>query len=206
MNIFIGHNNPNSLFTILEFVVLTFTSIFGFYTYYRSRKKDSEKISFDIVSFFRENILGSESLYIKTILEKENEGYEFKFIKLDELDLSHIMKNQGDEFREQMRLSNRKLMEEELSILNKIEEISLKITHYNLENSKLIFSIKKLFVQVIETHAYALLFSRQFLKTHKNYSKTLQLYNLWKDSVDRRSVSEIHESFNKTISKISFKD
>jgi hypothetical protein len=198
--------NHTDLKLILDFIQTTFTVFgsiavgFAVKTYYYNKKQDNKYAAIDQVTFFREKIISISNDFMKEVRKEKGENYEFARIKLDNPDINFIITNYKNELDKQFEL--KKYQSTETDILNLLEELSLKIRHYQTEKHEALNSIKIPFVSTVEILANTLLYQRFIATGIPTYSTILEIYNLWKDSVDRREISERMEEFKNKINRL----
>jgi hypothetical protein len=199
MNIFLNTSSGPNFVEIIELGVIILTVVIAFIKYRNSKKKDNDSTTIDILSFFRSEVMSESEKFIEDIRDEMGSDYIVNPLRLDELNLKKFTDDQKKAIQRQGKLRSNKRASISFSTLNKLEELSLKITYFKLQNSEILLSIRKYFVIIVEMNAYYLLLARNFDENDKSYSKVLELYNLWKDNVDRRTGEEIEKDFIEMI-------
>lgn len=180
------------LINTISNVVVAVSASVALFTYFYNRRKDNVLAVVDQVSFFREKVLAEVDKYIKFVRAKDPD-YIFSRISLDSPDIKVIREKHKIEVAEQIDLIKTygdELFSLQVSSLNLAEELSLRIIYSKTINHKAFNSIKPVFVQLVEMSALILMQERDVITGNEVYSAILELYNKWKDNVDRSSPEE----------------
>lgn len=157
--------------------------------YLRTKKLNKTAAVADQISFFNEKVLKNYENFLKTARELKGSQYNFKRVQLDDPNFKSVRSKYFHESKEQFELvSQPKLFSLQTEVLNYLEEISIRIIHYDTINHKAIDSIKYAFIEIIEVSGTLLLFQKELVSSGTVYSYTIKLYSLWKDQVDRTSI------------------
>jgi len=206
MNIFYNLNtftnnyeSINLLISILELIIISVSIWIALSTYRRSKKKDSDSTAIDILSFFRSEIITESDKFRKHLRHEKGADYIIESLRLYDLDLKNLTEEQKKAIKRQMEIFHEDRALIAFYVLNSLEELSLKITYFKLQDSEILFSIRAPFVEIFETKGFYFLLARKFDEDNKSYSKTLELYNLWKNNIDRRTVKDLQKEIIKII-------
>lgn len=178
--------------------IVTAGSLFiALLTYFYQRKKDKNLAAIDQISFFRKEIIPQCDLFLSFVRDKKsNQSYEFKKVRLDEPILEFAVKKYNSAVREQNDIYKEfKTWSMQTTLLNMLEELSLKIKLFKTNNHEALNSIRAPFVEMIEINAVVLLMQREIITGNQTYSAVINLYLEWKDVVDRRHPKERDKKF-----------
>ena len=172
-------------------IVASSSIIIAILNYIENKEKQYVTSMFDSTSFFREKVLFEFDNFRKEAI-KLNPEYTFPCIKLDDPKINIIRKNYPKECIEQINLLNQhpELQGLQIISLNLAEELALRIIYSKNTEHRAFQSIRPAFVSLVEMSAVCLLNQREITTGNKIYSATLELYEKWKDQVDRRSPEE----------------
>lgn len=174
--------------------------VFAALTYFNNKKKDDRAAAIDQVSFFRKEIIISNEEYVSLVRDNKGDNYNFTRVKLDSPTIEYTRKNFMKESIEQVELmKDAKYRTKSTLILNMLEELSLKIKHHNTYNHEALNSIKTPFVELVETYAIVLLSQREMFTGLPTYSTILEIYDKWKNIVDRRNPQDRQQEVLKRI-------
>lgn len=181
-----------SLVTIERVAVIgaSFSVVIAMLDFKHRKKQDKIHALADQVSFFREKILHKSEEFMLKIRKIKGEDYEFLRVGLDESSVEFTKENFPEQVQGQVDLlQGQNTFNEQTSILNMLEELSIRIIYSNMAKHSALKSIQHPFVELVEYNAVALL-THKDLSFSTGFPAILQLYSLWKDKVDRRSMQE----------------
>ncbi len=172
-------------------VVASISVLFAFLAYRNSKIKDSRAAAIDQVSFFRKDIIPLHDNFINSVRETEDKNYIFSRIRLDRPTIENMIEDFKEDSKKQVELLKKEnYLSKQTSILNMLEELALKIKHYETKKHPALNSIKTPFVMLVEISAVTLIYQREIVTGLPTYSTILEIYNEWKDLVDRRNPEE----------------
>jgi len=167
--------------------------VIALFTYFYHKNRDNNVEAIKQISFFRKEVLSKYADFIMSVRKiNSSPNFDMPCIQLQkQCTLSMIMNSHLKEFGVQRKiLEVSSFFKEQTEILNMLEELALGIKHFNTLNHEAINCIKPTFVELVEGGAVALLSHRDGHKSGKKYYvATLDLYNQWKDQVNRKSLS-----------------
>lgn len=76
-------------------------------------------------------------------------------------------------------------LSQQISLLNLLEEFSLAVDHFKVNQHSALNSVRAAFVEIVEKNAVALIFVRDVIVANPIYSATLLLYGSWKKTVGK---------------------
>jgi len=190
-------------------------------TYFYNRKKDKRLAAIDQITFFREKII-VELDKVSKMIKEDNPGYWFSRIKLDSYNIEEIKKTKSRNFDNQLSIifditkidpitnntGIKEILSKQITLLNMIEEFSLRVKHLGTQKHPSLESICSTFVLIVEQNAVAILFEREIIADYPMYSNTLELYSLWKDDFNKTNWInnlEKHNFMNKEEKERIFK-
>ncbi len=178
-------------FSSLAGIVGSFSVVVAVLTYYNDSRRNKVNYVIDQVSFFRKEIIFENNEFVKFIREIKGKRYEFHKIKLNEISVEYARNNFQKECQSQFEMSQIDgCFPKQTFILNMLEELALKIKYTNTINHLALNSIKTPFVELVEIHAVTLLSHREILSGLPTYNTVLEIYSIWRDSVDRRTPEQ----------------
>ncbi len=185
-------------------IITTGASVMGAFISYRYQKKRDKLIdAANQLSFFREKILGETAELARYVWENIDPNYIFDRIRIEKLDLKILRNKEFSKSLKQINLSGKNLIIrlKQESLLNMLEELSIKIKVYDiLENKKcleILSEIKQPFVEIVEQNIAFILFERDAIVGRSAYSELLNLYIKWRDDVEQKTPQERLEEFKK---------
>ncbi|MEI7688566.1 MAG: hypothetical protein WCI91_00045 [Candidatus Nomurabacteria bacterium] len=181
-------------------IIASGSIIIAIISYWENKNRNKVLTVVDQVSFFREKIIPECDKLVKLVRDIEA-NYIFSKIRLDSLKIEDIKDKFKDEIKKQVELLKKyKTNYTQVTILNLLEEISLKIKYTKTINHKALNSIKPIFVMFVEINAVVLMQERELITGNQIFSATLELYNKWKDEVDlstpEERIKKISKYFN----------
>lgn len=161
-------------------------------TYFYKKNQDVTAAAIDQISLFRKEIIPMSWDFIErinSIKNLNNETLPRAIIDIEDLTLNSLRIKYKDAIEFQLRLlDEHELRRKQNELLNTLEEVAIKIIHFKTQKNKALNSIKATFVQIVEENAAVISLYREVDKSF--YSVTLEIYNLWKDGVDREPLTE----------------
>lgn len=169
------------------------------YTY--QIEEDRKAAAIEQISFFREEIISKHEEFCNKIEIEYNLSRQK--IRLDDSDIEELFEKYPDIVSEHFAfVFIQDIHDLQVHTLNLLEEFSLKVKHYKTKEHEALTSLPIPFVEIVETHAVALLHMRHVGSGMPTYGSILELYSFWKDLVDRREISErITGTWRKIYSK-----
>lgn len=189
--------------------------------YLYKKRQDRTLAAIDQISFFRENIIPEMIGVQKTILGKDP-SFWFSRINLSEnKSIEDVKKNFSINFEKQLsiffniteeadgcvRNNIDPVLDEQIKLLNMLEELSLRVSHFGTESHPALSSIHAPFVELVEMNAVALIFMRDIRGSQ--YKTVLSLYDYWRARVEGVNVLQnlekhgfiTKDQFGKTLKK-----
>lgn len=165
------------------------------FTYFYKKKQDEMLATIGQITFFREKIIPEWESVVKAIKAKDvNKQYWFSRIEINKHDLASIKEERSRNFENQLKIFfdstqedqslwlDEALLSKQVFLLNLLEEFSLTISHFKINEQTALNSVKGAYVEIIEKNAVALLFMKDVLVgDHTIYQTALSLYDSWKE-------------------------
>lgn len=172
----------------------------GEYSY--KRKRDKLVTVCDQVAFFREEVLSKNTELVNIIRSRKGINYKFARVELEnslENSMEEMITKHPEEYKAQLDLlkTGDDVLNIEGELLNALEELSVRIIYLETKEQEALENIKNAFVELVEIHALRII-ETQELSFKSAYSKTLYLYNLWKNEVDRETTDQKIEKLRAT--------
>ncbi len=192
---FFDINNTGKTVETLSALVLMVSAIAAVSEYRRNSERDNTLSVIDQVSFFREKVIPAHDHTVEMLKGVLPEGTKLELLHFDIkngelkvlqevedkktlLDIINILKN------------NENIYYQQVTTLNLLEELSLKIKYTNTIKHDALFSIKPGFITAVETSAVPLIYSRNISVGNSAYPGIVFVYNIWKNEIDRRTHAE----------------
>jgi hypothetical protein len=189
----LGLNSLEKIFNIVS----SLSILIALASYFYKIKNDKLWATIEQITFFREKIIIGSSELQKYIINKKPD-FIFSRINLNNPTIEYIRKEYSKNFQRQLKLFcdtstkypdvilDTDILDKQLSLLNILEEFSLKVIHSGTKEHPALESIYNAFVEIIENNAVALLFTR--IKVENNtYSTILKLYKIWEKKTSKNS-------------------
>ena len=169
------------------------------FTYFYKKKQDNTLAAIDQITFFREKIIVEWDKTSK-IIKEIDPNYWFSHIKLDDYSIESIRESKSKNYYNQLSIffndskidpaigcnGIKDVFNKQISLLNMLEEFSLRVKHFGTEKHLALNSIHNAFVQIVEQNAVAILFQREIISnSNLIYSNLLELYSMWKDDFSK---------------------
>jgi hypothetical protein len=176
----------------------SFSLVVAVLTYFYKKKQDNTLAAIDQIVFFREKIIIEWDKTSKIIKENDPK-YWFSRIRLDDYSLESIRESKQKNFYNQLSIffdatkldpvtnctGIKNVFDKQISVLNMLEEFSLRVKHFSTQKHLALESIRAAFVQIVEQNAVAILFEREIIANNSIYSNVLELYSTWKNNFDK---------------------
>ena len=188
-------------------IIGSFSLGIALFTYIYKKTQDKNIAAIEQIAFFRKEII-PEWESVANELKSKNKKYMFSRIKLDEPTIEFMRKKDYSiNFQDQTaiflnnlncpkidpKIWDSKILDLQIKLFNMIEEFSLRVYHFETSRHQALNSVRAAFVEIIEKNAAALIFVRDIVVGNPIYSKTLLLYSLWKEDVNRSSIIKMLE-------------
>ncbi|MDB5254152.1 MAG: hypothetical protein JWL80_218 [Parcubacteria group bacterium] len=159
-------------------------------TYFHKKKQDELLATIDQITFFRKEIIPTYEEAHKFIQSKKSD-FIISRINLETPTVAFIRENFSVNFNRQLSLIidtaknypkvfiDTDILTKQVSILNLLEEFSLRVIHLNTHEHPALESIYNVFVEIVEVNAFALLYMREVQTANPIYSSVLKLYLIW---------------------------
>jgi hypothetical protein len=163
--------------------------VLGFRKYIYEKKKDRRDVLAELVRFYSEDILIANQRFI-TELEKRK--LKYTRIRLNDLNIKSVVGSYPEEAKMQMKIT--KIQDlytiQTVDILNKLEEFSMRIINNGSVRDDYLVPLRMTFVQIVEANGIALMRHRLVETGKDTYSKTLEIYYVWENLVDDKTIEE----------------
>lgn len=165
-------------------------------TYLYKKKQDETLAAIGQITFFREKIIPEWDMVQKAIKSKRKE-YWFSRIGIDKPAIVDVKQKFSRNFNDQLSVffdssksdhslwSDIEILDKQIILLNLLEEFSLTIYHFKVDQHLALNSVHAAFIEIIEKNAVAMLFVREVITANPIYSATLLLYDSWKNTVGK---------------------
>lgn len=164
-------------------------------TYFYKKKQDKLLATIDQISFFRKEIIPEWDLLQKRIINAHKD-FIVSQISLETPTLEYAKKSKPENFKRQLSVffnpekqypdvAIDPLLDGHIFLLNILEEFSLRVLHLGTSDDRALNSVHRAFVEIVEKNAVALTFMREIRGRGPLYSGILELYNLWKNKVQK---------------------
>lgn len=180
--------NQNNWLDVLEKIASIITSgtlIFAAREYIYNKKKDETSAVFEQISFFSQKIIPEQDV-IRKIAGLDTATPKLKSFYLENVTVETILNKKRSEFKEQFQVvSELDLLGRQTTILNLLEELSIKIINSKTLNHSALVAIKQSFVITIEVSWPTLFIQREAFSGDSVYNNIIKIYNSWKDQINR---------------------
>ena len=175
---------------VMSQIIVAVAALLAFVNYFESIKDRKIKEAVNLVSFIRESIIPVQTDITK--LAKKFKGNDFNYIKLESFDVENIessyVKLSRSDFDSMSSLpSNDEIYSLQISLLNKLEEFSLKVRLYDLVSHEALKCVWATFTEILEINAYTISYQKTVGISSSLYSEQLSLYKQWDKFVYRES-------------------
>lgn len=175
-----------NIFSILG----SLTILVALVTYYYQKNRDINGAVINQISFFRKEVLPLNNEFIKKV-RLNIPNHIFSRVQLHEPTIKFTKNKYPLESSGQIDLINKwRTVPEQTDVLNALTELALKIKYLGAIDHSALNSIKAPFVELVEMNAVVLLMQREVYTGGDTYGAILELYEKWKDQVDRRPLDE----------------
>lgn len=187
VGLFFGYNSKNyDLISAYSEVFIFLTGLVAVIGYFYQKEKDLYSTTIDQVLFFRKDVLG-EYGRLASEVRLQNQNYHFPRIKMDEVSIVAVKKSEPIKSAQQSSMKKTDhIIFLEFSVLNILEELSIRIVYSKSTDHPALNSIKPLFVRVVEENIMNLLTEREIIGDPSTYQTLIDLYCKWRDNVNRR--------------------
>jgi hypothetical protein len=179
-----------------EFLELLFSAtvpigiLVALLTYFYNKHKDQKLEIGEQMSYIREILIPKQDLFIKRM---QDMGIEIVRHNFSESDLESILTNDKSVkniFKKQypVMIKNKEIREISVTVLNMLEEFSLRIIHNKMLNVSALNIVHSVFVHSVESHFLTMLYLREIEYNRPIFKHTLKVYYAWKDKIERDSV------------------
>ncbi|MCU0678671.1 MAG: hypothetical protein MUF19_03780 [Candidatus Pacebacteria bacterium] len=187
-------------------VVVAISAGFAVVTYFEKRDEKKLRLALETINFYRENILRAQNDIFAAVVTEKGINYEFpKAINFDTTNLkSETLTPDVSSKKAYLDFLGIKSIEApHVTLLNSMEEFSLRVRAFKLQNYSVMQTIKESFVQIVEhggLHRIAQV--RAAGTSEHSFKEILLLYEIWRHEVSRKSEKErINAFFQKEIIK-----
>lgn len=177
-------------------IVASTSILVALLSYFYRKGQDKVSAVADQIAFFREKILVKDLEIYTYISANIKNDYIFKQIRLDNPSRDFVMKNFREELKEQLKLiQDKKVYFLQTEILNMMEEFATRVMYYGTQDHGGLNSLRYAFVSMVEVNATTLLFYKEIGLGESAFPGIFQLYNLWKERIDRTLPKERLDKF-----------
>lgn len=170
-------------------------------TYFNSKERDKKALVTEQISFFRKEVILEEDKFVKFVRDDRGENYVFSRVRLDEPTIEFANKNYRRESKEQIKLIRElKTLPKQTILINALEEFAIRVLYGGTANHEALNALKSPYIELVEINAVVLLQQREFFNGKQSYLNTLELYDLWKKHIDRRTPEARFKEFNDKFS------
>jgi hypothetical protein len=142
------------------------------------------------LSFFRKEVLAPFEEMSK-LMSNGDPDYEFSKIKLLDYSIKSIAQNYSKEFTIQQEFyKDLEISSKQISVLNAMEELSIRIVHSKTYNHEALSTLKDSFIDVIEVCAFTLITTNTIVTQGTVYNYMMSLYKEWKPLQDQTTINE----------------
>lgn len=172
--------------------LLTAASVFiALISYIYNKNRNHCIVAIEQITFFRKEIIPINMEFTKKVRDIKGEDYKFSRIVLSTPTILYTKDKFLDESKKQLDvISDCKTEFTEVSILNMLEEMCLKLIHFKVINHPGMNCLKASFCEIVEIHAIELLMQREVVAGNSTYSSILKIYKKWYKTIDRKTPEE----------------
>ena len=161
-----------------------------------TRKKDEYAEVSKQIAFYREKVIPHEDKFLRSLA---NNGDRREYLHFDSDSFDEICKSTEslDILKRQYAISVKNSIEgerpvsaDEVDVLNMMEEFSIMALQYNTKNHPSLCVLHSIFVLGVEVHASRIFYIREIEHGKPLYNHLLEMYFLWKNKVDNRTVND----------------
>lgn len=186
-----------SLLEKIAIIIAATTIWFARQEYTYKKRQDHNYAAIDQISFFRKEIFPTQEKFNEKVRNNLGKNFAFPRIKLDDPAVGFFASSISSQVQHQKQLvAQADSFVVQTDLLNMLEELSLRIFHFQTQGHSALNSIKAPFVQLVEVNASVLLEQRDLLTGEPTYENILSLYRKWVVEVDRRSPEERFRSIH----------
>lgn len=177
-------------------------AVFAVITYFSQEKRKKTLTAIEQVAFFREKIISSEKNAVDKILEFYPD-YKFPRIQVDKWSIDAVRKSTEKTVIDSqlMILNEKEIMNARSLLLNTMEELALRIRYSNTIDHSALNCIHQPFVFAVEWNIVVILNQKEIISGEKTYLEIINIYDQWKNRVDRRTPSERASGLTKSSNK-----
>ncbi len=160
------------------------------YAYEKERDRKNEIV--DMISFFREEVIGCHTKFGNLILEKFGSGHEFVKIQMEEVTIKWVRNHHSAKAEKQAGYIYDSYHTRNCAVnaMNALEEFSAKVKILKAMNSPELEILYPTFVMVFEDLAVLVLAERELGPGETMFRNSVELYNLWSRNVSRDTYQE----------------
>ncbi len=176
-----GLNSLQSIFSILS----SFSILLAVVIYFENKNKNKTALVCEQISFFRKEVLQNFNNFIEDLKKMNGD----KNVQLQRIKINEPLEKFQSEFNSQLNLLQRfDTRTKQINLLNALEEFSIRTVNWEITKEKSLNILKDAFIEIVEINAILIILNRKLFPNL--YINTLNLYNLWKNDFDSRSIEE----------------
>ncbi len=190
----ISYGYSLSNLTDIAQIIAAFSIFIALFEFWYQRRRDMALAAADQINFFRKEIFDFNDK-LRDAEKKADSSYNFPEIQLSTQHLSDFGKDPLGRKQYQI-MKHDEVSKIQGELLNALEELSVRIIHFNSINHPAMDALRSPFVHIVEQNIVRIFLGSNLIGDQSTYSYIIRVYNLWKDVVDRRTTDEKWEAMN----------
>lgn len=170
--------------------------------YFYKKRQDETLAAIEQISFLRKEII-PQCKAVDDKIKNKNKAYNFCRIRPTEYSMKALVEDEDISLNFNTQLSafydrsdkdaskwitDGEILYEQATLLNMLEEFSLRVQHFKTLNHQALISVNGAFVEIIEKNLVALFFIRDITNASSVYDNVLLLYKSWKDLTEKPNI------------------
>lgn len=175
-------------------IVVAVSAALAFVTYYENKEEKKLKYAVDLISFFREKVISKQNEITKKVIEERGDKYDIPRVvafspykmTMESIFYNQEMKQGYIDF-----IKIKSIISPQTNLLNSLDQFALCVRVYGLTEHPSLISLHAVFIQIVEQGGIQRILQHRVIGTGENvFSETLDLYELWKNKISRKSEDQ----------------